>query len=118
MDNSVTIVGRVLRPPLMSTSGEDKTPRTRLTLVVTRRWNDMRTKEPKSSQSFFEVSCFGELAENVKESCTVDDEIVVMGKLTYREFTEHGNKNTRVEILADHVALNLTHGSILVESTD
>jgi single-strand DNA-binding protein len=115
MDNSVTVVGKLNHAPLMKTVGTNRTPALRFTLRHTKEWNGTRGGDEKELVSFYEVQCYGDLAVNVHESCAQGDEVIVMGKLVYREMFTDGKKGNRVEILADHVGLNLRNDSYPVD---
>ena len=58
--------------------------------------------------SFFDVTCFRQLAENVAESLKKGARVVVYGTLQQRSWeTDHGDRRSKVEILADDVAPSL-----------
>jgi single-strand DNA-binding protein len=115
MDNSVTVVGKLNHPPLIKAVGKDRTPALRFTLVHRKDWSGVRGGDEKALVSYYEVQCYGDLATHVHESCSQGDEVIVMGKLIYREMLTDGKRGNRVEILADHVGLNLRNESFPIE---
>jgi single-strand DNA-binding protein len=58
--------------------------------------------------SFFDISCFREMADNVAESVQKGTRVVVTGRLNQRSWqTDNGDKRSKVEIVADDVAVSL-----------
>lgn len=57
---------------------------------------------------FVDILVFGKLAENVADSVTKGDSVVVLGKLEANERTDdQGNKRTDYRIIADSVGVSL-----------
>ena len=115
MDNTVTLAGTLTYDPLGKTTGEDKAPMCRFVVGVHRRWNDRQTGEKKEFTTHHEVVCYRQLATHVLESCRRGDSIIVVGRLSTRGSFEEGSKEKITEIVADHVALDITHASIPVD---
>ena len=58
--------------------------------------------------SFFDVTCWAQLAENVAESVPKGSRVVVTGRLEQRSWeTQEGDKRSKVEIVADEVGPSL-----------
>ncbi len=105
-DNTVTIVGNVTRDPeLRFTQGG---------LAVANfgvAWN-MKNRDGEESVSFFDVSCWRSLAENVAESVTKGTRVVIYGRLDHRTWeTQDGEKRSKIDIIADEVAPSLRWAS-------
>ncbi len=115
MDNTVTLAGTLSYDPVAKPTGDDKVPMCRFTIGVTRSWNDRRSGERKEYTHHHEVVCYRELATHVMESCRKGDSVVVVGRLNTRSNFDDGSKEKITEIVADHVALDITHLSIPVE---
>ena len=112
-DNTVTIVGNVTRDPeLRFTQGG---------LAVANfgvAWN-MKNRDGEESVSFFDVSCWRSLAENVAESVTKGTRVVIYGRLDHRTWeTEDGEKRSKIDIIADEVAPSLRWATAEVTKTD
>lgn len=101
-DNTVTVVGNVTRDPEL-----------RFTLNGAAvasfglAWN-RKTQDGEESVSFFDVTCWRQLAENVSESVTKGSRVVVYGRLDQRSWeNQDGDRRSKVEIIADDVAPSL-----------
>ena len=58
--------------------------------------------------SYFDIVCWGQLAENVAESITKGTRLMVTGRLDQRTWeTQEGDKRSKVEIVADEVGPSL-----------
>lgn len=104
-DNTLVIIGNVTRDPeIRQTSGGSAM--TNLAVA----WNNryQRDGERVEEAHFFDVTCFGQLAENVSESVTRGMRVVVYGRLNQRKWqTETGEQRQKVEIIADDICPSL-----------
>ena len=105
-DNTITVVGNVTRDPeLRFTQGGMAVANFGIA------WNK-RKQDGEEEVSFFNVSCFRQLAENVAESLTKGSRVVVYGMLQQRSWdTPDGDRRSTVEIIADDVAPSLRWAS-------
>ncbi len=105
-DNTVTVVGNVTRDPeLRFTQGQMAIA----TFGVA--WNKKK-QDAEDEVSFFDVTCFRQLAENVAESITKGTRVVIYGTLQQRSWENNeGQRRSKVEILADDVAPSLKWAS-------
>jgi len=106
-DNTVTIVGNCTRDPELrfTPSGQAVA---NFGVAVNRRWQNRQTQEWEEATSFFDVSCWQQLAENVAESVQKGTRVVITGRLDQRSWeTQDGDKRSKVEIVADDVAPSL-----------
>lgn len=101
-DNTVTVVGNVTRDPeLRFTSGA--MPVASFGVA----WN-RRKQDGEDEVSFFDVTCFRDLAENVAESITKGTRVIIFGMVQQRSWeNQEGEKRSKVEIIADEVAPSL-----------
>jgi single-strand DNA-binding protein len=107
IDNNVTITGNVTRDPELrfTPSGQAVA---NFGVAVNRRWQNRQTQEWEEQVSFFDVSCWSQLAENVSETLGKGTRITVTGRLDQRSWeTQDGDKRSKVEIVADDVAVSL-----------
>ena len=105
-DNTVTVVGNVTRDPeLRFTQGG---------LAVANfgvAWNKKKS-DGEEEASFFDVTCFRQLAENVADSISKGARVVIYGTLTQNRWeTPQGENRSKIEILADDVAPSLRWAS-------
>jgi len=106
-DNTLTVVGNVTRDPELrfTPSGQAVA---NFGVAVNRRWQNRQTQEWEEATSFFDVTCWQQLAENVAESVQKGTRAVITGRLEQRSWeTQDGDKRSKIEIVADEVAPSL-----------
>jgi single-strand DNA-binding protein len=88
-------------------------------IAVNRRWQNQQTQEWEEKVSFFNVTCWRQLAENVSESLTKGSRVVVVGRLEQRSWDDdEGNKKSVVEIVADEVAPSLSYATVEISRNE
>ncbi len=101
-DNTVTVVGNITRDPELRFAQSG--------MAIAQfglAWN-RRRQDQEDEVSFFDVTCFRQLAENVAESLKKGARVVVYGTLQQRSWeNDQGDRRSKVEILADDVAPSL-----------
>lgn len=103
-DNTTTICGNVTRDPELRFTPSGKAVAS-FGVAVNRRWRNQQTNQYEEATSFFDVTCWDSLAENVAESVAKGARVVVMGRLDQRSWeTTDGDKRSKVEVVADEVA--------------
>jgi single-strand DNA-binding protein len=116
-DNSVTVVGNVTRDPELRF-----TPSGAAVATFGLAWNRRSTNargETEEQVSFFDVTCWRQLAENVAESLAKGSRVVVYGRLEQRSWeTNDGEKRSKVEIIADDVAPSLRWATATITRND
>ena len=112
-DNTVTVVGNVTRDPeLRFTPGG--APVCNFGVA----WN-MKSKNGEENVSFFDVTCWRDLAENVAESVTKGMRVVIYGRLDQRSWeSQEGERRSKVELVADEVAPSLRWATAEVARTE
>ena len=104
-DNTVTLVGNLTRTPELRFTSSGKAV-TSFSIAVNRRWG--QGENAKEETSYFDVSCWSDLAENVAHSVDRGSRVVVTGRLEQRSWeTQDGDKRSKVEVVADEVAPSL-----------
>lgn len=107
IDNTVTVTGNATREPELrfTPSGQAVA---NFGVAVNRRWQNRQTQEWEESVSFFDITCWSTLAENVAESVAKGTRVTITGRLDQRSWeTQEGDKRSKVEIVADDVAVSL-----------
>lgn len=107
IDNNVTVTGNATREPELrfTPSGQAVA---NFGVAVNRRWQNRQTQEWEESVSFFDITCWSTLAENVAESLAKGTRVTITGRLDQRSWeTQEGEKRSKVEIVADDVAVSL-----------
>lgn len=106
-DNTVTIVGNVTRDPELRFTPNGAAVAT-FGVAWNRRSQNPRTNEVDEQVSFFDVTCWRQLAENVAESISKGTRVVIYGRLEQRSWeNQDGERRSKVEIIADDVAPSL-----------
>lgn len=116
--NEVTVVGNATREPeLRFTAGGAAVAS--FGIAVNRRWQNKQTNEWEEEVSFFDITCWQDLAENVATSVTKGQRVVVNGRLEQRSWEqEDGTKRSKVEIIADEVAPSLRYATAKVTKVE
>ena len=106
IDNTVNLIGNLTDDPeLRFTPNGAAVANFRLAVTPRIRQGDSWTD---GETSFFRISCWRALAENVTESLSKGARAVVIGRLRMRSWeTDGGEKRTVVEVEADEVAPSL-----------
>lgn len=114
MSAPITLTGRLVTDPEIK-FGASGMPIANLRVVTSGRrktdagWEDTDT-------TFWGVTAFRQLAENVAESLTKGDQVIVTGKVKSREWQDNdGNKRTSWEVTADHVGPDLSRATAKVQ---
>ena len=106
-DNTVTVVGNVTRDPELRF-----TPNGAAVVNFGLAWN-RKGQNDEEVVSFFDVTCWSGLAENVAESITKGSRVVVYGRLDQRSWeNQDGERRSKVEIVADDVAPSLRWATV------
>jgi single-strand DNA-binding protein len=116
-DNTVTVVGNVTRDPELRF-----TPGGAAVATFGLAWNQRSQNakgETEEKVSFFDVTCWRQLAENVAETLTKGSRVVVYGRLEQRSWeTPDGDRRSKVEIIADDVAPSLKWATASITRND
>src|SRR3546814_6138569 len=106
-DKPVTVRGNFTRDPerRFTPSGQAIVS---FGLAVNRRWQNRQTQEWEEQVSFFDVTCWAQLGQNVSDTLVKGSRAIVTGRLEQRSWeTDQGDKRSKVEILADEVGPSL-----------
>ncbi len=117
-DNSVSLVGNITRDPELRFTPSGQAVAS-FGLAVNRRWQNRQTNEWEEATSFFDVTCWAQMAENIAESLGRGTRVVVTGRLQQRSWeTQEGDKRSKVEVVADEVAPSLRWATAQVVKND
>jgi single-strand DNA-binding protein len=104
--NQLALVGNITDDPQLRYTQSGKAV-ANFTVAVSHRtksnggWQDV-------TDGFFTVTCWNSLADNVAASLKKGSRVLVTGKLTQRSFETEGQKRSAIEIVASHVAAELS----------
>ena len=87
--NSVTLVGNCTRDPELRFTSSGQAVAT-FGLAVNRRWQNRQTNEWEEQVSFFDVTVWQQMAENVAESVTKGTRVVVTGTMSWTRAASGG----------------------------
>jgi single-strand DNA-binding protein len=106
-DNTVTVIGNVTRDPELRFTPSGQAIAT-FGLAVNRRWQNRQTQEWEEQVSFFDITCWAQLGQNVADTLVKGSRAIVTGRLEQRSWeTDQGDKRSKVEIIADEVGPSL-----------
>jgi single-strand DNA-binding protein len=107
MTSTVTIVGNLTRDPELRYTPNGAAVAA-FGVAVNRRWQNRDSQQWEEATSFFNVTCWRDLAQNVSESLEKGSRVMVTGRLEQRSWeTQDGEKRSVVEIVADEVGPSL-----------
>ncbi|MXX64278.1 MAG: single-stranded DNA-binding protein, partial [Acidimicrobiia bacterium] len=114
-ENTVTIVGNLTQDPEMRFT-PNGVAMAKLSIAVNRRFFNRETGDWEDSEpSFFNATCWRQMAENVSESLRKGTRVVVTGRLKQRTWeTSEGEKRSMVDIQVDEVAPSLRYATASV----
>ena len=116
--NSVSLVGNVTRDPELRFTPTGQ-PNANFGLAVNRRWQNRQSGEWEEQVSFFDIVCWGDMAENVGESLTKGSRVLVSGRLQQRSWeTQNGEKRSKIEVVADEVGPSLRWATATITKVD
>lgn len=115
-DSTVTLTGTLTRDPeLRFTQGGAGVA----TLGVAVNHRYQRNGEWVEEASFFNVTAWGTLGENVAASLTKGTRVIVTGRLQQRSYdTQQGEKRSVVEIVADEIGPSMRWATAQVEKVN
>jgi single-strand DNA-binding protein len=117
--NTVTIVGNVTRDPELRFTNSGMAVASFGVAINNGKRNQQTGQWEDGEPSFFDVSCFAQLADNVAESVQKGTRVVVTGRLNQRSWqTEGGDKRSKVEVVADEVAPSLRWATAAVQRNE
>ena len=118
MDNSVTITGNATREPELRFTPSGQAVAS-FGVAVNRRWQNRQTQEWEEATSFIDVTAWAQLAENAAESVGRGTRVTVTGRLDQRSWeTQDGDKRSKVEIVADDIAISLRWATATVQKNE
>jgi single-strand DNA-binding protein len=114
--NSITVVGNITKDPELRFTNTGRATAS-FGLAVNRRWQNAGG-EWQEAVSYFNISTWGDMAENAASSLGKGDRVVVNGRLDQRSWeTGEGEKRSTIEIVADEVAPSLRWATVKIERT-
>jgi single-strand DNA-binding protein len=115
-DNSVTLTGNITRDPELRFTPSGQAIAT-FGIAVNRRFQ--RNGQWEEQTSFFNITAWGTLGENVSNSLQKGARIIVNGRLEQRSWeTQEGEKRSVVEVVADEIGPSLRWATAEITKND
>jgi single-strand DNA-binding protein len=112
VDNNVTLTGNATREPELRYTPSGQAVAS-FGMAVNRRWKNQQTQEFEEAVSFFDITAWSQLAENIAESVAKGTRVTVTGRLDQRSWeTPEGDKRSKVEVVADDIAVSLRWATV------
>ena len=109
MRSTVTLSGNLTSDvTLRSTSGGAVA---NFRMAVNDNWFDKRTQQWQSRVVYLQVSAWRQLAENLAQSLSLGQPVLVVGKLRQRQYEKEGQTHQVIEVEAETVGHDLTWGA-------
>lgn len=116
--NHVSIVGNITRDPELRFTPSGQATAS-FGVAVNRRWQNRQNQEWEEATSFFDVVCWGQLAENAAQSLAKGTRVLVSGRLDQRSWeTAEREKRSKIEITADEVAPSLRWATVSITKNE
>ena len=115
MSNHTSLTGNLTRDPeLRYTTGGKAVAN--FGLAVNRRYQ--QGGEWQDDTSFFDVTAWGDLGENIAHSVSKGQRVTVTGRLDQRSWeTDAGEKRYKIEIVASDVAASMQFATLKITKT-
>lgn len=105
MSQVINIKGRLTRDPELRFTNSG-TPVVSFTVVTSRRWKD-GDEWKEADVSFWDVTAFKDLAENIADNCEKGTSVLVSGAMRQEKWqTKDGENRTSWKVLADDVGVS------------
>lgn len=116
MSNSVTVIGNLTREPELRYTPSGAAV-VKFGLAVNRSYNN-RNGDRVEQTDFFDVTAWRDLGENVAESLTVGNRVIVTGRLQQDRWeNDGGEKRSKIFIVADEIGPSLRWATASITKT-
>ena len=110
--NTVTLIGNATRDPEISQTKDGDTV-ANFGVAWNRRFQE--NGEWKSTPEFYDVGCFGTLADNVAATVRKGTRVVVHGRMQFSKWeTDNGETRSKIRVQADDVSISLRWATAVV----
>jgi single-strand DNA-binding protein len=115
MSSPVTLKGRLIKDPELRFTNGGKAV-AQFTVVTAKRFKNQKDEWEEQDTSFWDVTAFGQLAENIMESCGKGTAVIVSGAMRQEKWqNKDGDNRTSWKVLADDVALSVKNQKVEVQ---
>jgi|APCry1669189440_1035222.scaffolds.fasta_scaffold00063_3 single-strand DNA-binding protein len=107
MSASSTLIGNITKQPEVHFANSGVAMCT-FSIAVNKSKKNKDTGEWEKEAHFFDVVCFGNIAQNVADTFTTGNRIVVVGELQQRKYQgQDGTEKTKIEVVAEEIAASV-----------
>lgn len=110
-ETRVALRGNVATDPVLKVTSGGTTVCSFRLAVTTRRWSPAENKMVDAETSWYTVTCWRTLAENVVSSLGKGSGVLVQGRLRVRDYTHDDQPRTSADVTADFVGVDLSWGT-------
>jgi len=105
-DNTITVIGNLTREPELKYTASGTA-----VCSFSVAWN-RKDQNQADVASFFDVTCWRELAEYTAESLTKGQRVIIHGRLEQESWEKDGEKRTKIKIVAEDVGASMRWSAI------
>jgi single-strand DNA-binding protein len=107
MSSPVNLKGRLIKDPEMRFTNGGKAV-VQFTVVTAKRFKDQQGQWTEQDTSFWDVTAFDALAENIAENCVKGTAVIVTGSMRQEKWVnKEGENRTSWKVLAEDVGVSL-----------
>lgn len=118
MSTNLTVIGNLAADPELKFTASGKAVATFTVLASRSRKNEETGQWESHDTTGWRVTAWERLAENVAESLSKGDSVVIVGTAVWRSWEkDDGTKGGRMEVTAQHVGVDLKRGVAKVTRT-
>jgi single-strand DNA-binding protein len=110
MSSQVTIIGNLTKDPETKTMKSGATL-TNMSVAVNRSWKNKEDAWEEQT-SFFDVTAWSELAENIAASLKKGSKVIVTGRLEQQTWEKDGQKHSKVVLIAEDCGPSLRKAQV------
>ena len=105
-DNTITVIGNLTREPELKYTASGTA-----VCSFSVAWN-RKDQNQADVASFFDVTCWRELAEYTAESLTKGQRVIIHGRLEQESWEKDGEKRTKIKIVAEDVGASMRWSAV------
>lgn len=104
--STITIIGNTTDDPVLRMAGDRAVAN--VTVVENERRRNAQGEWEDGDPSFYDVTCWGSLGENVSESIPKGTRVLVIGRMKQDRWEKDGEKRSAHKVTADAIGPDLT----------
>lgn len=116
-DSQTTIIGNLVKDPVIRTVGQGVPVATFRVASTPRRWDRATDQWRDGTTLYVSVTCWRRMAENAAAALRRGDPVVVAGRLTMRSYEKDGQIRDVYEVEASVIAPDLSRVAVALQRT-